>query len=109
MISLAYAQDAAQAAPEGALGVFGGFLPMIIIFVIFYLLLIRPQQKQQKLHKQMISETKRGDEIITSSGIHGKVTEVQDDSVKVEIAKDVEVKLDKNFIQSIKGYTPNQK
>lgn len=104
MISLAYAQDAAQTAPEGPLGVLSGFLPMIVIFAIFYLLLIRPQQKQQKLHKKMVSETKRGDEIITASGLYGKVTDVKDTFVMLEIAKGVEVKLDKSHIQSIKGY-----
>ena len=60
------------------------FLPLILMFVIFWFLLIRPQQKRAKAHKQMISELKRGDRIITSSGIIGRIMEIDDEQVVIE-------------------------
>lgn len=82
---------------------------MVLIFLVFYFLLIRPQQKQQKQHRQMISDAKRGDVITTTGGLFGTVIEVKDDHVMVEIAQDTVVKLDKNHIQSIKGYGEEKK
>jgi len=100
--SIAYAQDAAAAA--GAGGAFTQFLPIILIFGVFYFLLIRPQQKQQKLLKQMVSEAKRGDEVIMNSGIHGKIAEIQDGTILLQVAANTNVKMDKGSIQQIKGY-----
>lgn len=81
------------------------FLPMVAIFGVFYLLLIRPQMKQQKLQKQMVAQARSGDEIVTSSGLHGKITATNEDSsVNVLIARDVVIKLERAHIQSIKGY-----
>lgn len=105
MISSAFAQAATTpAAAPNALANLGQFAPMVLIFLVFYLLLIRPQQKQQKQHRQMIADAKRGDEITTNGGIFGTVTEVANDHVMLEVAKNVVIKLDKSCIQSIKGY-----
>ena len=75
---------------------FGTFLPLILIFVVFYFFLIRPQQKKVKDHKNMVDNLKRGDDVVTSGGIVGRVERVIDnekvevlisDNVKVEIVK----------------------
>lgn len=60
------------------------FLPLILMFVIFWFLLIRPQQKRAKAHKQMLSELKRGDNVVTASGIIGKILEIDDEQVLLE-------------------------
>jgi preprotein translocase subunit YajC len=74
-------------------GGFGGFIPIILMFVIFYFLLIRPQQKRQKEHRNMITNLKKGDRIITSGGLHGRITGMDDTTLTVEIADKVRVKV----------------
>ncbi|KYG61316.1 preprotein translocase subunit YajC [Bdellovibrio bacteriovorus] len=69
------------------------FVPFIFIFVIFYFLIIRPQAKRQKDHQKFLSEVKRGDEVITSSGILGRVEGITDQFVTLEIADGVKVKM----------------
>ena len=79
---------------------FAQFIPLILIFVIFYFFLIRPQQKRVKEHKEMVKNLKRGDEVITSGGIIGKVDRVfEDDRIELNIANDVKVQVIKNTIQ----------
>lgn len=86
-----------QAAPGG--GPFEFLFPMALIFLIFYFLLIRPQQKQQKEHEEMRSSVSRGDQVVTSGGIHGTVTGAEGDVVTVEIAnvegKRIRIKVDR--------------
>lgn len=83
--SVAYALGANPAAGEGGeMGMFAQFIPLILMFVIFWFLLIRPQQKRAKAHKQMLSELKRGDNVVTSSGIIGRIMEINDDEVLLE-------------------------
>lgn len=79
---------------------------MILVFVIFYFLMIRPQQKQRKQHQALLSNLKKGDEVITSSGIYGKVTGIADNVVTVEIADNVRIKLDKAQVATIKTPAP---
>ena len=74
---------------------------MILVFLIFYFLLIRPQAKQRKHHQAMLTEIKRGDEVVTAAGIHGKITSVTDDTVGLEIADNVRIKLDKKQIGQV--------
>ena len=72
----------------------GQFIPLILIFVIFYFFLIRPQQKKVKEHKAMVENLKRGDKVITSGGITGRVERIIDnDKVEVEIAENVKVEI----------------
>ncbi len=92
MFGIAYAMGQGGAGGEGAAG-FTGFIPLILMFVIFYFLLIRPQQKRTKEHRQMISNLKKGDRIITSGGIHGRITGMDDATLTVEIADKVRVKV----------------
>ena len=100
----AYAQ-AAGAAP-GAEGFLVQLLPLILIFVIFYFLLIRPQQKRAKEHRQMVENLRRGDQVITSGGIYGKITKVgEGEEVEVEIAQGVKIKVVRSTIAQIVSKT----
>mgnify|MGYP006096035123 CR=1 FL=1 len=86
------------------------FIPLILIFVIFYFFLIRPQQKKVKEHRVMVSALKRGDNVITSGGIVGKVEKVfDDDKVELLISENVSVKVIKSTIQSLIGNTESKK
>lgn len=78
------------------------FLPMIIVFGIFYLLMIRPQAKQKKQHQQLVQNLKKGDEVVTTSGIHGKIAGVADNLVTLEIAENIRIKMDKQQIATVK-------
>lgn len=96
MISVAYAADPAAGAggPQGIMG----FLPLILIFVVFYFLLIRPQQKKAKDHQAFIANLKKGDEVLTSGGIQGKITGLTDRVATLEIADNVRVKVARPYI-----------
>ena len=76
-------------------------LPFAFIFVIFYFLLIRPQQKRQKEHQQLLSNLKTGDKVITTSGIHGLIANVKDTTFLIKIADNVKIEVDKNAIASV--------
>ena len=92
MIGIAHAMGQGGGAGGGA-GGFSGFIPLILMFVIFYFLLIRPQQKKTKEHRQMIADLKKGDRIITSGGLHGRITGLDESTLTVEIADKVRVKV----------------
>ena len=80
---------------------FAQFIPLILIFVIFYFFLIRPQQKKIKEHKLMVASLKRGDEVVTSGGIVGKIEKVLgDDKVDLTISENVTVQVIQSTIQS---------
>jgi preprotein translocase subunit YajC len=97
-ISNAWAQ-----APAGQPDPFMSFLPLILIFVIFYFLLIRPQSKRAKEHKKMVSELKAGDEVVTGGGLLGKITEVGEQFIKVEVADGVVLRVQR---QTVVGVMP---
>ena len=81
---------------------FAQFIPLVLIFVIFYFFLIRPQQKKVKEHINMVQNLKRGDEIISSGGIIGKVERVmEDDRIEVVISDGVKVQIIKNTVQGL--------
>lgn len=93
MTSIAYAMgQGGDAAGQGA-GGFTGFIPLILMFVIFYFLLIRPQQKKTKQHREMVANLNKGDRIITSGGIHGRITGLDESTLTVEISDRVRVKV----------------
>lgn len=99
-ISNAWAEGAANAgAPPGS-GLMG-FLPLILIFVLFYFLLIRPQAKRAKEHKQMVEALSKGDEVVTNGGLLGRVNEVGESFLTIEIAEGTEVKLQRNAVASL--------
>jgi len=89
---------------------FGQFIPLILIFVIFYFFLIRPQQKRAKEHKLMVASLKRGDEVITSGGIVGKVERILgNDKVDLLISENVTVQVVQSTIQSLLNYPDTKK
>jgi preprotein translocase subunit YajC len=96
-----FVSDAAAQAAGGGQNQLLGFLPLIIIFVLFYFLLIRPQQKKQKEHRQMVDALASGDEIVTGGGVLGKVAEVGEQFVTVEIADGVAIKVQKHTISTV--------
>jgi preprotein translocase subunit YajC len=99
-ISTAFAQTAAPAAqsPESSLM---GMLPLVLMFVVLYFVMIRPQMKRQKEHKAMIDALAKGDEIVTSGGLLGKVAKMDDNFLSVEIASGVEVKVQRSAVVQV--------
>jgi len=96
MVNVAYAQ-AGGAAPAGGGGMLS-FLPLVLIFVVFYFLLIRPQQKKAKEHQAFLQGLKKGETVVTSGGLHGKITGITDTVVTLEIADNIRVKVSRAHI-----------
>lgn len=104
MISQAFAMAGAPA--EGASqsgGAFGMLIPILLMFGIMYLLIIRPQQKKSRDHQKMLSALSKGDEVVTSGGLYGKVTGITDKVLTIEIADKVKVKVSRGHIAGKKG------
>jgi preprotein translocase subunit YajC len=102
-ISNAYAQEAAANSSTlgGMFGQFGQFLPIIVMFVALYFLMIRPQMKRQKEHKAMIEAVTRGDEVVTSGGMLGKVTKISDVYASLEVQDGTEIIVQKSAITTL--------
>ena len=84
----------------------GQFLPLILIFAIMYFLLIRPQQKKMKEHQKMVSDLRRGDQVVTQGGLIGKVAKVKDDNeLEVELAEGVKVRVVRSPIAQVLSKT----
>ena len=102
LISTAYAQTAPAAAAGGDMASsLTGMLPLILMFVVLYFVMIRPQMKRQKEHKAMIDAIAKGDEIATAGGLLGKVTQLDEGIVTMEIANGVEVQLQRHAIVQV--------
>ncbi len=93
MTNIAYAMGQFGGSSGEGAGGFSAFVPLILMFVVFYFLLIRPQQKKTKEHREMITHLKKGDRIVTSGGLHGRITAVGETTMTVEIAERVRVKI----------------
>jgi preprotein translocase subunit YajC len=91
----------AQASPPGPGSQFMPIIMMVVFVVIFYFLLIRPQQKKAKEHQALVSKLSTGDEVVTTGGILGKVTEVGDSFVTLEVAEGVRMKVQKFQVGSL--------
>ena len=103
LITPAYAQ-ASGAAPLGSLDMVIQFAPFIIIFVIMYFLILRPQQQRAKQQRLMVQGAKRGDVVVTSGGLIGKITKAIDDNeVEMEIAPNVKVRLARSGIADVRS------
>ena len=74
------------------------FLPLLLIVVVFYFFMIRPQMKRQKETRKFREGLAKGDKVVTTGGIYGKITEIKETTIVLEIAKDVQIKVDKNGI-----------
>jgi preprotein translocase subunit YajC len=85
----------------GGAGGMGSFLPLILMFVVFYFLLIWPQQKKAKTHRQVLSNLRKGDEVVTSGGLYGTITGLTDTVVTLEIAEKVRIKVARNSIAGV--------
>ncbi|MBC9070457.1 preprotein translocase subunit YajC [Thauera sp. CAU 1555] len=97
LISNAYAQAADGAAQSG----FMGLLPLILMFVVLWFLMIRPQMKRAKEHKAMVEALAKGDEVVTGGGIAGRVTEVGDAFVQIEVAANTVVAVQKQAVATV--------
>ena len=99
-ISPAFAQDAAAG---GAAGMLMQFAPLLLIFGVFYFILIRPQQKKMKEHRDMLTQLKRGDRVVTGGGLVAKITNVKEgsDEIEAEIAPNVRVTIVRTTIGSV--------
>ncbi len=93
-ISNAYAASAATGSDLMS------FLPLVVIFVLFFFMIIRPQMKAAKEQRNMIAALQKGDEVVTSGGIVGKVTKVAESFVSIEIAANTEITVQKQAVQS---------
>ena len=89
-------QPAGRAAGQG--NAFVTFLPLLLVFVVFYLFMIRPQMKKQKEMNNYRSSLKKGDKVVTTGGIYGRVYEVKDNYVMLEVGGDMKLKVDKNAL-----------
>jgi preprotein translocase subunit YajC len=98
----AFAQAAGQG---GAAGGLISFVPILLIFAIMYFLMIRPQQRKVKEHKAMVEALRRGDQVVTSGGLIGKVTKVADSEVEVELAPNVKVRVVRSTISQVVSKT----
>ena len=99
----AFAQAAGAAGTGGPQDMLIQFLPLIGLVVLFYFLMIRPQQQRMKTHQAMLAAVKRGDTVVLSSGMIGKIVRVEDKEVGVEIATGVTVKVVKTMIAEVRS------
>ena len=103
MLTLAFAQDASQAAPQAAQqSPLMSLMPIALIFIIFYFLLIRPQKKKQQEHATMLDGLKKNDEVITAGGMYGTIVNIQDDIITLRIDDNTRVKIQKGSISRLK-------
>lgn len=103
-ISEAYAQAAGGSV--GGLDSLQQFLPLVLIFVVFYFLLLRPQQKKMKAHRELVSQLRRGDRVLTQGGIIGQINKViSETEVSVEIAEGVRVRVIRSAISEVLAKT----
>ncbi len=99
MVDYAYAMAGGGGEAAGGGGMMA-ILPLILMFVIFYFLLIRPQQRKAKEHRNFLENLKRGDRVITAGGLIGEITGLTDQTVTLEIADRIRVKVGRGYIAS---------
>jgi preprotein translocase subunit YajC len=90
----------AQAGGDAGGGLFS-LLPLVVIFILFYFLLIRPQQKRAKQHKEMVIALKKGEEIVTNGGLLGKVIDLDDNFITLEIASGLNAKVQRQSVAQV--------
>lgn len=106
MVDIVYAMGAGGGGAGGGEGAGAMLFPMLIMFGIFYLLLIRPQQKKQKQHQEMINELKKGDRIMTNGGIYGRITSSDGPKLTIEVADNVKIKVNRGYVAGLEKQTP---
>ena len=95
--SVAHAMGGGGAVPGGGGGL-TALIPLVLMFVIFYFLLIRPQQKRAKEHRELLQALKKGDFVVTSGGLYGKIVGLTDQVVTLEVAENVRVKVARSYV-----------
>ena len=102
MLGLAFAMGTPPGgAAGGSQSALTSMIPLVIMFAIFYFLLIRPQQKKAKEHKALLEALKKGDQVVTAGGMHGKVTAVDETVVTLEVANGINIKFNKGHIAAV--------
>lgn len=99
------AKETLQELPESTMESFSDilvrFVPMLLIFMVFYFLILRPQSKKRQEHEDLVKSVKKGQEILTYSGMYGKVMTIAEETLEIEIAPKVSIKIDKSSIQQV--------
>ena len=103
MESVVWAQGTGGGGAGSGPGGFLSFVPFVLIFVIFYFLLIRPQQKKQKEQKTLLDALKKGDKVVTTSGIWGTITNLGKETVTLQIADNTKVKMQRENVARVRG------
>lgn len=104
MFGVAFAMGQAPGGPAAGGGgsqAFMQLIPLVLMFGIFYFLLIRPQQKKAKEHRALLDGLKKGDQVVTAGGIHGKVTAVEETVITLEVATGVNIRVSKNHVANV--------
>ena len=106
MISVAYA-----AGPGGGdtMSLIMSVAPLVLIFIVFYFLLILPQKKKAQQHKEMLESIQKGDDVITSGGIHGRIVGITDNVLTLDVGEKVKIKVSREYITQKKGADAVQK
>lgn len=86
---------------QQALAQLAALFPLLAVFVFFYFVFIRPQQAQQKRHREMLGRLKKGDRVLTRGGLYGVVLEIKDDQIMLELAQNVRVRAERSAVQSV--------
>ena len=94
-VSVAYAQSTGEAASQSP---FFQFIPLVLILGVFWFLIIRPQQKKQKQHLNMVDSLRKGDKVVTNGGIFGTIIKVGDDRITLEIASKVQIQIERQQV-----------
>lgn len=108
LLSILLQATTGAAQPSGGMGGYSGILMMVLIFVVFYFFMIRPQSKRQKEIKAQREAMKVGDKVVTSGGIYGKVKDIKETTITVEIAENVRITVDKNSVFATAADLPNE-
>ncbi len=95
-------------APAAGGGMIGTLAPLVLIAIIFYFFMIRPQVKKAKDQKKLIEELKKGDKIVTTAGIHGKIADLNDNTFLIEVESGAKIRFDKSAVSldATKALTP---
>jgi len=105
MTWIAWAQTPDGGSSGSTGGVIASLIPFVLIIVIFYFLLILPQQRRQKKHKQLLELLKKGDKVVTNAGILGTVTNLSKETVTLQVADNVKIKILRDTVASLRGET----
>jgi preprotein translocase subunit YajC len=102
LITEAFAQTAGSSG-GGATSLLVQFMPIILIFVIMYFLILRPQQQKARQHREMVANLRRGDTVVTSGGLIGKVAKVDENELQVEVAEGIRVRIARGMVAEVRA------